>query len=589
MDIDLKQDIKQAIQLQQAGKLEEAIQLYKKILTDSPQHQIATISLGITLFQAKEYQSALDVLQKAATSFPESADAHYNLAYALLQLQRVKESVPHFQKTVHLNPRFFQAFIHLGNIYVNTGALEQGNQQFMAAYRIDPNNLELLNNWTKACIELKNYEQANKILEKALKLYPNRAELYGNLATIHQELGEMHQAEMNLKKSITLSDKDWRFYNALAVMYHKWNKYSNAIDYFKKALELDPNNSIVHSNIIYSQNYFSEYDNAYQLKSHQEWQERHAPLSLKIQEPYLNTPTLPLKVGLLSSDFFNHPVAVFLIAWLKHINREKIQFYAYTEIQGNDEYTQLIKKECETWYETNSVSDKEVAEKIHSDGIDILIDLTGHTKKNRLLVMAYQPAPIQISYLGYINTTGLPQINYRLVDKYVNPPESQQFYTEKLLYLPNFYICYSPPNYDLKVEPTPALKNKHLTFGSFNNPSKYNSEVFQLWAEVLSLYPDAKLVLKARHFGSKEGIETVSKMLLDENIDLNQIIFEGTSFYKEYFEAYHKVDIVLDSFPHNGGTTTHDALYMGVPIVTLEGNNYVSRDGGFYLNQLRTS
>lgn len=418
-------------------------------------------------------------------------------------------------------------------------------------------------------------------------LYPKRAELYGNQATTQKELGQMQQAEVNFKKAIALNPQDWRFYNALGTLYHTWNRYKEALTYFKKALELDSTNAKVHSNIVYFQNYFPEYDNAYHLKAHQEWQKRHAPLSLKIEKPYSYSLELPLKIGLLSGDFHGHPVAVFLLAWLKHVNREKIEFHAYTEIQHRDATTEKIKKECMTWFETNTLSDKEVAEKIHTDGIYILIDLAGHTKGNRLAVMAYQAATIQISYLGYINTTGLPQIDYRLVDEYVNPLESQDFYTEQLLYLPNSYTCYAPPEITgLEIQNTPALKNGYLTFGSFNNPSKYNAEVFQVWAELLKQFPDAQLLLKARHFGTNEGIETVSEMLKKQNIDLNQVLFEGASTFDAYFRAYNKIDIALDPFPHHGGTTTHDALYMGVPVVTLAGHSYVHRMGVSILTNL---
>lgn len=397
---------------------------------------------------------------------------------------------------------------------------------------------QLLNNWAKVCIESKKFEQANKILEKAIKLYPKRAELYGNQATVQKELGQMNQAESNFKKAIDLNPNDWRFHNALGTLYHTWNRYKDALIYFKKALELDPSNAKVHSNIVYFQNYFPEYDNAYHLKAHQEWQKRHAPKSLKIQKSYSYSSELPLKIALLSGDFHGHPVAVFLLAWLKHVNREKIEFHAYTEIQHRDKTTEKIKKECTTWFETNTLSDKEVADRIHSDGIHILIDLAGHTKGNRLTVMAYQAAPIQISYLGYINTTGLSQIDYRLADEYVNPPESQEFYSEKLLYLPNSYTCYSPPDMiGLDIQNTPALKNGYLTFGCFNNPSKYNAEVFQLWAELLKRFPNAKLLLKARHFGTQEGVDTISKMLTDQNINLEQVIFEGASTFDAYFKA----------------------------------------------------
>jgi len=584
--MNIKNKINEAIRLQRLKQLSNALQIYREVLQIEPQNETAMVNLGITLFQLNQIQSSIQLLQKAVQFHPNSSNAQFNLGYALLQIKKLKEALPHLQQTVKLNSDFFEAYLHLGNTLSSLGDYNQAFENYLQAYKLNPKSLELLNNWTYVCIQLKNYPQAHKILDQALKWFPLQADLYGNRGIIYRNQWQMAKAEEQFLKAISLNNQDSRLMNALGVFYHSWNKYDLAMEYFEKSLALDPQNQIVHSNIIYLKNYFPEYSNEYHLKNHQKWQEKHAPESLALNKSFNFSSVPPLKVGLLSGDFNNHPVTIFLLPWLTNANSQNIQFYAYAEIQHRDEYTEKVKQYCTQWFETTGLQDQEVVEQIAFDGLHILIDLAGHTKGNRLSVMAYKAAPVQISYLGYINTTGLTQIHYRIVDQYVNPPESQKYYTEKLIYLPSSYTCYTPPEYSLKIQDTPSLTNGYITFGSFNNPCKYNEKLAQLWAEILQNVPHSKLMLKARHFGEKEGAEPIVELFSKAGIPKDRLILEGGSSYEEYFKSYNKIDLNLDPFPHNGGTTSHDALYMGVPVISLEGNSYVSRMGVSILTNL---
>ncbi len=582
----MNKKLSEAITLQQKGNWPQALNIYQKILQENPNHETALVNLGIILFQNQEIEKGLHTLEKAVNIHSHSANAHFNFGYALMTVKIYQKALFHFNKVIDFQPNTFVAYLHLGKIYYFLGQEEASFKSFERAYQLNPKSLELLNNWANTCISLERFEQGLKILEKALQDYPNQWELYGNKATIYQKQWKLPQAEEAFKKAISLNQNDWQLYHGLGAVYHHWNKKKQALNCLEKALALNPNNSKLYSDYIYHLNYYPDLSDQSLFNLHKNWGNKFGNAGQDyLFNSYNNQSSNTLKVGLMSADFCYHPVAIFLLGWLSKINVSNIQFYAYAQIRKRDSYTKKFQSMCQ-WYEMNGKSDLEIAKHIHQDGINILIDLTGHTAGNRLGVMAFKPAPILASYLGYINTTGLTQIDYRIVDQFVNPPKTQKYYTEKLVYLPDSYTCYHPPETSVTVQPPPVLKNGFITFGCYNNPAKLNEKVVKLWAQVMKLVPNSKLRLKARHFCDAQSIAPIVEMFEVEGINNNRLIFEGISVLHHYFEAYHQVDIALDPFPHNGGTTTHDTLYMGVPVITLEGKSYVSRMGVSILNNL---
>jgi len=576
----------QALHDQQSGQWVKAAERYEELLAKEPNHEKALVNLGILCFQMNQDNRGWRFLQKAVNKFPGSTNVQFNYGFACLKKGHGEQAAHHLQKAVQLDNCFSPAWRKLGNALSGLGRFAEAFEAYQQGHRLAPKNLELLNNWSKVCINLERYKKAKIILNHALKLYPKQPELHANLGAVYHKQWKLNQAEAYFKKAIDLNPADWRLHNTLGTLYTHSNEMTNAIEAFEKALTRDPQNSSVHSNIVYFRNYLPEISNAEHFENHCNWQQRHAPRSNVIPQTDSTVKPPPLRVGLLSGDFYQHPVAIFLRGWLRHLNADNIQLHAYTEIQKRDAFTREFRELCTGWYETNGKTDRQVAEKIRKDDIHILIDLAGHTKGNRLPVMGYKPAPVQISYLGYINTTGLPQIDYRIADKWVNPPETQRYYTDQLIYLPESYTCYNPPEGAPDVAPLPALKNGFITFGSFKNPSKINRKVVKLWADILHDVPESKLKLKARHFEEHQSLERYINWFEKEGINSDRLIFEGPSTIDKYFAAYNTIDIALDPFPHCGGTTTHDALYMGVPVITLAGDSYVSRMGVSIMNNL---
>ena len=277
-----------------------------------------------------------------------------------------------------------------------------------------------------------------------------------------------------------------------------------------------------------------------------------------------------LRIGYLSADFFVHSVSYFIEAPLTYRDRALMHCTCYSNVARKDKKTSFFEKMCDTWRSIHDKTSKEVAEMVRRDRIDILIELTGHTAGNRLDVMALHPAPVQMTWIGYPNTTGLPAIDYRITDSIVDPPNTTQKYTETLLRLPGPFLCYTPPPDAPAVTNTPALKNGYITFGSFNNLAKVNARVLAVWCAILHSVPFSRLLMKCKPFASPT---VVAKMhakfaafgIPSTRVDLISLLPTTT----EHLDAYAAVDISVDTFPYAGTTTTCEALFMGVPVITL--------------------
>ncbi|OQW92626.1 MAG: hypothetical protein BWK79_14285 [Beggiatoa sp. IS2] len=276
---------------------------------------------------------------------------------------------------------------------------------------------------------------------------------------------------------------------------------------------------------------------------------------------------------------------------LAHHDSEQFEVFGYYNNTKEDLTTKRLQRSVTHWVKCADLSDEALADKIRQDGIDILVDLTGHNNKNRLLVFARKPAPVQVSYLGYSNTTGLTTIDYRLTDNWVEPSGvADEFSSEKLVRLSNSYFCYRPAEESPEVNPLPALKNGYITFGSFNNYGKLSPAILAIWAKVLQTVPNSKLLLKSKSLYDALTRQALRKYFTDLGIESGRLIVADYTLTTEsHLRMYHQVDIGLDSYPYNGATTTCEALWMGVPVVTLAGEKHISRMGTSILSTVKLS
>ena len=287
-----------------------------------------------------------------------------------------------------------------------------------------------------------------------------------------------------------------------------------------------------------------------------------------------------LRVGFVSGDFKAHPVGFFLEGVLKQLRKSSsIELYAYPTTTISDDVTNRIKTLFHSWAPISGKNDKDAARLIHNDGVQILIDLSGHTAKNRLSLFGWRPAPIQITWLGYFASTGLKEMDYILGDPFVTPETEAHHFTEKIWQLPESYLCFTPPEQSLPVGPLPALSNGYITFGCFNSLSKMTNEVIAVRSDILNAVPNSKLFLKDKQLGYLRGRDRVLSQFALHGITKDRLLLEGESNRQEYLECYHRVDVALSPFPYGGGTTSVEGLWMGVPVVTKKGSYFLSHLG----------
>lgn len=410
------------------------------------------------------------------------------------------------------------------------------------------------------CVEMGNQALAQNRLCEAERLYrqviahaPAIPEAHNNLGTVLKEQGRLLEAHQC----------------------------------FEKALRLRPTYTGAHSNLLFTLQYAPGQTLAGLRQAHEAWARVQlacirpkAPTDFPARNPG------PLVVGLVSPDLYYHPVGVFLLPWLQNRNCTDFRFIAYSDGAKEDGMTQRIRTLVGLWRPIAGLGDDAVAKQIAADGVDILIDLAGHTAGNRLKLFARRAAPIQVSWLGYSATTGLPAMDCMLMDAYTAPLGCEAHFTEKLLIIDGLRFCYAPPEYAPAVTSAPVLRNGFVTFGSFNNLAKITPEVIETWAAILNAVPDARLVLKWKSLGAPETSDRLKRQFSQHGIGAERIACRGWSNHPAMLAEYGDIDIALDSFPFSGCLTSCDALYMGVPIVTLAGKLPIGRQSASFLSAL---
>jgi len=295
-----------------------------------------------------------------------------------------------------------------------------------------------------------------------------------------------------------------------------------------------------------------------------------------------------IKIGYVSPDFRRHSVASFIESTLKTHHHEEFEVFCYSDVLSPDTITKRLQNHADQWRNITGVTDENVAELIRKDRIDILIDLAGHTGGNRILLFARKPAPVQVSWIGYPATTGLAAMDYKIVDAFTDPlGMTEEFYTEKLIRMPGSFLCYQPEKVSPGVGPLPALSSGHITFGSFNYFPKVSSEAAALWSAILNALPNSRLILKSRTFSDDAASEDALAIFTRHGLSADRIeLLSSVPAFTEHLDMYNLIDIALDTFPYNGTTTTCEALWMGVPVITLAGKTHASRVGTSLLSNI---
>ena len=558
------------------GDIAAAEACARKVVALQPRHHGAWTNLGNCLMARGDEAGALDAFQRALRLNPRDPQVLVNLGTLLGRQGKPEAALQHFERALKIDPRNPHAQNNLGHLYQQMGRLEEAEACYRRAVAIQPDFPEACCNLAGVLGKQGAGEEALRLYEHAARLRPASAEPWLGMADVLREQGRLEEALDHCRKALDLGPDDARIHGALGTLYYAQGRMEEATRAYREALRLDPDNVEAQSNLLMTLVYGGSLAPREVFEEHRRWGERHAALAG--EAPPRARKKGPLRVGYISPDFRSHPVADFIEPVLRHHDAARFEIHCYADfgLHPADSTTGRLRALVPRWRDITGLPDERVAAMIREDGIDILVDLAGHTAGNRLLVLARRPAPVQVSYLGYPHSTGLAAVDYHLTDDVADPEGADALYTERLWRLESGFFCYWPPEQAPPVGPLPADGQAALTFGSLNTLSKLNDAVVGLWARVLAAVPHSRLLIYRDALGESARVRLRGRFA-EQGIGPDRLIFLSEAPAGGHLAVYGLIDIALDTFPWNGHTTSCEALWMGVPVVTLYGEAHAGR------------
>ncbi len=610
--------LKKAIELQRKGELKGAIEILQNSANRGSRIPQVYYFLSVLLEATGEFEPALDAIEKAVELAPKEADFWFSKGTISENAQRYQLASQAYKKCLHVNPGHVHALVNLSLLYQRERQLEtsleyakralkagptekkawlatigtlgflrqfdegiQVCQQAQEIFREDPEilhmtgNILLASGWS---------DDALQLYERALQKAPDSVPILVSMGDFQAQYRNGRDAIPYLEKALSLQP------NSLDAMHRRGIAYLNAgfpADAVRDLLEVvqkDPQKRDAFDGLLLAAQYLEDAEEEEIFNLHLQWSKQFEETCETPSSDRENSMPKPssgqLRIGLLSPDFRNHSVARFITPLLRRTEGSGCQLICYSDVKQKNTFTEELESIGSVeWIYSYTLTDEALHQKIQSDKIDVLVDLSGHTGNNRLPVFAKKPSPIQVSWLGYPNTTGLSSIDYRLSDEIADPSgQSDALSSEKIIRLAGGFHCFEPPIDLPDVGDTPALKNGYVTFGSFNNQSKINQLTLQRWASILDAIPQSRLLLKNQQLRDARNKEHWLRAMESLGISPSRVEMVGyTESLEEHYLTYHRVDIALDTFPYNGTTTTCEALWMGVPVLTIPGNSQRSR------------
>ncbi len=550
-----EQAIELALRHHRAGDLARAEAIYRQVLAAQPDHPDALSLLGAVAHQVGRHDDAVALMRRAIAARGDVATFHNNLGGVLMALGRMDDAIKCLQRAVELNSSLTESWRNLGDALLDRGRFDESVAAFERAHRLEPHRPDILNNLAHALYTTGRTAASIEHFRKAIEAHSQFAEAFTNLGNVLLETGDV----------------------------------AGAIEAHRSAATLKPDMLQARSNLLYAMHFDPSADARTVFQEHVATAQAHfEPLAAEIRSIAINRDSnRRIRVGYVSQDFRDHPVGRFMRPLLRAHDRAKFEVHVFSDVLIEDELTAAAKQNADAWHNIAGMRDADVAELVRRQRIDILVDLAGHTGVNRLLVFARKPAPVQVTYLGYPDTTGMAVMDYRITDDIADPPGvTEQFHTEQLVRLPNGFLCYAPDDLP-DLAPPPSHSKGFIIFGSFNNLAKVSPAAAELWARILAANPIARLLIKAQALGEEATRDIVRARLIEQGIPADRLDVRGrTKSHREHLSAYGEVDIALDTFPYNGTTTTCEALAMGVPVVTLAGSMHAGRMGASLLARI---
>lgn len=538
-----------ALHLEQ-GRIDDSEACYLEALKIDPGYPEAHFKLGNILFTRRQLAEAEACYRRAIDIAPDYVKAHYNLGNTLRDLSRLAEAEASYRRAVEIDPGYTAAHNNLGAMLMYQARHGEAETCFRSVLSSQPIDVVAMNNLGLALKEQERIDEAAASYMNALAIEPDNADAHNNLGVVQRVQGRLVESEAS----------------------------------YRRALESRPNFTDAHSNLLLGLNYDPRHSTSYCAEEARRFGKSVSSLADKPYPSWACTPhPKRLKVGLVSGDLRFHVVGNFLENVLCQLDQTRIELIGYPTYHVEDSLTARIRPCFSSWKPIYGLSNKAAANLIHSDGAHILLDLSGHTGHNRLPVFAWRPAPVQASWLGYFATTGLAEIDYVLADRTGVPEECQCNFTEEVWYLPDTRLCFSEPKSKIAVSSLPALGNGVITLGCFQFLAKLTDRTLQVWNTILTRLPNARIRFQHGQLNSSSKREELSRSLQGAGIAPERVTMHGGLEYSKYLEAYAEVDFVLDTFPFPGGATTCEALWMGVPTLTLSGSTMIQNQGASLL------
>ena len=598
--------------LRDLGRMEEAEQCFRQALALKPDYIEAHNNLGNVLVDLKRLDEAEKCFLRSETLDPARPETHNHLGNVLRGLNRLPEAERHLRQALSGKPDYAEAHHCLGVVLGDLGHFEEAERSLRRALALNPDDAEAHHNHGIALRNLGQLESAERSLRRALALKPGHAEAHNSLGNALMDQGRFGEAEHHCRQALAINPKYAEAHNSLSLVLRglgrmeeaerccadalallpespelhnnmgsalvDLGRFEEADRSYRQALALKPDFAAAHSNLIFAMDLAEGHDLKAQQAERRRWFEQHGHKHAAEVLAHENTPDPKrvLRVGYVSADFRRHSAYYIFSPVLYAHDRSAFEVYCYSGVKREDDATARLRAAAQGWRSTVGMSDEALAEQIRADRIDILVDLAGHSAGNRLPAFARKPAPVQVTAWGHAHGTGLDTIDYFLADPVFLAKKERALFAEKVLDLP-CVICYEAPAYAPEVQPLPALAGKPFTFGCINRIEKISDRSLGLWGQIMAALPQAGLLFKDHKLGDARLRETFLRRLGAVGIGPERVRLAGGSPHAEHLKIYHEVDVGLDPFPHGGGVSTAEALWMGVPVVTLPGPTLPSR------------
>ncbi|MFA5627946.1 MAG: tetratricopeptide repeat protein [Thiohalomonadaceae bacterium] len=568
--------------LRDMGKSREAEACYRRALQIQPDFVEALNSLGTILMELRGGDAAMASYRRALEIKPNYAEAHNNLGNVLRELGDINAATASYRRALENKPDYADAHNNLGNVLHELGDLDAALVSYRRALELNPNFAEAYNHFGTALKDSGLLEDALISYHRALKIKPDYVEAHNNLGSVLLDLGQLDNALASYRRALEIKPDYAEAHSNLGTALLDLSQLDDAIASFCRALEIKPDYVEAYGNLLFALNYHPDMSGEEIFAAYREYDEHYALPHRHKWRSHSNSRETGrrLKVGYVSPDFGMHPCRHFLEPLLAHHDKDAVEIYAYAELLREDAVTSRYREYLDHWIPTRGMTDDALAERIRADGIDILVDLAGHTGRNRLGVFTRKPAPVSLSWLGYGYTTGLSAIDYYLTDDACAPSGSEGLFSETPWRMKTPGFTFRPAEGMGEVNALPAIERGYITFGTLTRAVRINHRTIRVWSEILKTVPNSRLVIDSRNFKEPAMQERLALRFAEHGIPRERL---EIGFNSPPWDVLRDMDIGLDCFPHNSGTTLFETLYMGVPYVTLAGRPSVGRLGSSVL------